>query len=229
MNPRTRPSGPIAPIQGTFHQVLFVIDADEVRDLLTLAPFRTEGGPWVSKDAWQRGSPGYVDSYGRYLREMARRDPPLDPVAWSHALSLRLARSSDIYIAEPTPEPDMVHLEAIEPDVGLGLGGATLDARGRLRMNVVSAQGAGLGLRLDYRKKIAYASEAFAVHHTTEGFPNFSLYSEIEAWVRRNTKPCGFESKDGGMQKTTLRASGAGRAILEGHAWLRARGIRLTK
>ena len=227
MSEPSRPAGPLTNVMGTYHNVLFLIGAEELSSLLALAPFRIGGNSWIPAAEWPDGCVDYLVRYARYAEEMSRASPLLDPMHWATSLHLRLALTRDIY--RPTPKPgEMIFLDQYEPDLLLEAAGAIIDPKGKLRVNVVSNVGGAVGLRLSYRKRVVYESEGFAIDHATESFPNFGLYRQIEGWIKSHTKPCRFTQANGTTVSTQLRASAEGRALLAQHAWLAAHAIKLV-
>ena len=227
MSEPSRQAGPLTNVMGTYHNVLFLVGAEELSALLALAPFKIGGGAWIPSAEWPDGCVDYLVRCARYVEEMTRASPLLDPLDWSTPLRLRLALTGKIYRAVPKAD-ESIYLEQFEPDLLVEIAGAIIDPKGKLRVNIVSRGGGALGLRLSYRKRIVYESEGFAIEHDTECFPNFGLYRQIEGWIKSHTKPCRFTLANGTTVSTKLHASAEGRAILARHAWLAARAVTLV-
>jgi hypothetical protein len=215
--------GPLSGTMGTYYNVLFLVDNDELAELLASAPFRISGGPWIPASEWPEGCVDYLDRHAHFLAAM--RQPGLNPLHWSFGLLLRLALSREIY--RPIPkENGQIYLELYEPDVGLEIAGAVINARNKLQVNLVSNDGGAVGLRMSYRKKVTYDSEGHAIQHATEEFPNYALYRKLEKRIKERTKPCRFDHA-GQVVTTQLRVSDGGREILRNHGWLASKSVRL--
>lgn len=211
--------GAISDTMGSYYNVLFLVDDEELAQLLAKAPFRISGGSWIPAAEWPDGCVDYLERHARFLKAMQK--PDLDAMHWSFELRLRLARSREIY--RPIPkEKQQIYLEKYQPDVLIEIAGAVINPKNKLQVNIVSNTGGAVGLRMSYRKKISYESEGYAVQHATEAFPNFQLYRELEAWIKERTRPCRFATG-----ATQLRASDAGREILKKHFWLASKGVGL--